>query len=184
MHALRRRGLLDRIAFLGFGLIGGSIALALRDAGCHARLIAWTPAGSGPAEGVRLGFLDEAAPTAAKAIDGAGLVILAGPPLAIVATLRDMAGPMRGALADGATITDVASTKSIIVATAEDLKLPFVGGHPMAGRETSGGAPRPPTCSWTGRGWLPRGGHGDVARRSRRSAGDRGASAPDEDARA
>lgn len=127
-----------RIAFLGFGLIGGSVALALRAAGCTATLAAWSPAGRGPAEGVRLGVLDEAVPTAGEAIEGAGLVILAGPPLAVIATLRDLAGPLRGSLASGATLTDVASTKGLIVASAEDLGLPFVGGHPMAGRETSG----------------------------------------------
>ena len=128
----------ERIAFLGFGLIGGSIALALREAGSAARLAAWTPHGNGPAEGVRRGLLDGAPATAAEALDGAGLVVLAGPPMAILSALEEIAGKWRGALAEGATITDVASTKAVIVATAEDLGLPFVGGHPMAGRETTG----------------------------------------------
>ena len=128
----------DRIAFLGFGLIGGSIALALREAGSRAHLSAWTPAGAGPARGLRGELIDVAAPNAAAAIDGAGLVILAGPPLAILDSLRDLAGVLRPDLAPDATITDVASTKAMIVATAEDLDLPFVGGHPMAGRELNG----------------------------------------------
>lgn len=128
----------DRIAFLGFGLIGGSLALALRGAGCTARLVAWTPGGSGPAEGLRRGLLDATPASAVEALAGAGLVVLAGPPLAIVETLGDLAGPLRVAVADGATITDVASTKAVIAAMAEDLGLPFVGGHPMAGRETTG----------------------------------------------
>ena len=128
----------DRIAFLGFGLIGGSIALALREAGSTSELVAWTPGGSGPRDGVGRGLLDEAASEAPSALDGAGLVILAGPPLTIAGTLNGISGPMRTSLADGATITDVASTKSLIVKAAEDLGLPFVGGHPMAGRETSG----------------------------------------------
>lgn len=128
----------DRIAFLGFGLIGGSLALALREAGSTAQLAAWTPDGNGPAEGVRRGLLDAGPVTAAEALDGAGLVVLAGPPMAILAALGDLAGPLRAALADGVTITDVASTKAVIAATADDLGLPFVGGHPMAGRETTG----------------------------------------------
>ena len=128
----------DRIAFLGFGLIGGSLALALREAGSSARLAAWTPDGTGPAAGLRRGLLDLAAATPGEALDGAGLVVLAGPPLAIVAALGELAGPLHGALSAGATITDVASTKAVISATAEDLGLPFVGGHPMAGRETTG----------------------------------------------
>lgn len=128
----------DRIAFLGFGLIGGSIALALREAGSTAHLVAWTPRGTGPNAGARRGLLDASAATAAEAIDGTMLVILGGPPLAIVQTLRDLAGPLRKTLRKGATVTDVGSTKGLIVATAEDLQLPFVGGHPMAGREASG----------------------------------------------
>jgi prephenate dehydrogenase len=128
----------DRIAFVGFGLIGGSIALALRAAGFTGRLVAWTPAGSGPRAGLGRHVLDAAPAAAAAAIDSAGLVILAGPPLAVIAALDALAGPLRAALAPGATITDVASTKGLIVARSEDLGLPFVGGHPMAGRETTG----------------------------------------------
>jgi len=128
----------ERIAFLGFGLIGGSIALALRESGSTANLAAWTPYGNGPAEGQRRGFLDEAAPSAGAALDGAGLVVLAGPPLIVLGTLADLAGPLRDTLAAEATITDVASTKVLITRNAVASGLPFVGGHPMAGRETSG----------------------------------------------
>jgi prephenate dehydrogenase len=128
----------DRIAFLGFGLIGGSIALALRDAGSTAHLAAWTPDRSGPRAGLERGTLDAAPGTAEAAIRGAQLVILAGPPMAVLAALDGLAGSQHGSLASDVTITDVASTKGLIVARAEDLGLPFVGGHPMAGRETAG----------------------------------------------
>jgi prephenate dehydrogenase len=128
----------SRIAFLGFGLIGGSIALALREAGSASELVAWTPDGTGPAEGRRRRLIDQAAPSAAAALDNAGLVILAGPPLAVLGALTDLAGPLNGALAEGVTITDVASTKTRVVESATARGLPFVGGHPMAGRETSG----------------------------------------------
>lgn len=127
-----------RIAFLGFGLIGGSIALALRDAGSSAELTAWTPVGAGPAEGLRRGLLDSVQSDPAAAIEGAGLVVLAGPPLSVLGALDVLAGPLRPRLADGATITDVASTKGRIVKRGGALGLPFVGGHPMAGREKSG----------------------------------------------
>jgi prephenate dehydrogenase len=128
----------DRIAFVGFGLIGGSVAMALRAAGSTAHLAASSPAGNGPAEGLRLGLLDEAPRNVAALLDGAGLVILAGPPMSVIQHVGHLGGPLRDRLAPGATITDVASTKALIVATAEDARLPFVGGHPMAGRETSG----------------------------------------------
>jgi prephenate dehydrogenase len=128
----------DRIAFLGFGLIGGSIALALREGGYPGRIVAWTPKGSGPAEGLERGILDAAPRKAGDALESAGMVLLAGPPRSVLDHLRHLAGPMRGALQPGVTLSDVASTKALIVATAEDLGIPFVGGHPMAGRETSG----------------------------------------------
>lgn len=128
----------DRIAFIGFGLIGGSIALALRESGHSARLAAWTPNGDGPAGGLRRGLLDVASESTAGALDGAGLVILAGPPLSVISTLGELGGALDSSLADGATITDVASTKRLVVEAAQAQKLRFVGGHPMAGRETSG----------------------------------------------
>ena len=127
-----------RIAFLGFGLIGGSIAKALRRGGRSVDLTAWTPSGIGPAAGARLGVLDRAAATPETAIDGAELIVLAGPPLAVLANLADLAGPWHAQLAPDATITDVASTKGDIVAAASAFGLSFVGGHPMAGREASG----------------------------------------------
>jgi prephenate dehydrogenase len=135
-------GLPDRIAFLGFGLIGGSVAKALRAAstaeGRSVRLVAWTPEGRGPAAGLAAGIVDAVAPTAAAALDGADLVILAAPPLVILDLLADLAGSLHDSLAEGVTITDVASTKAAIVDRAAQLGLPFVGGHPMAGRDESG----------------------------------------------
>lgn len=129
----------ERICFLGLGLIGGSIALALRAAGSRARLVAWTPSLAGPEEALRAGAVDEVAVVPEAAMAGAGLVILAGPPLAVVELLElgAAAGPW-GALAPHAVVTDVASTKTRVVDAASNSGLPFVGGHPMAGRETSG----------------------------------------------
>lgn len=127
-----------RIALLGFGLIGASIAMALREAGSTSNLTAWTPHGDGPGEGVRRGLLASAPGSAEETLDGADLVIMAGPPLAIVAALADRAGGFRNPIEADATVTDVASTKGRIVELAEATQLHFVGGHPMAGREVSG----------------------------------------------
>src|SRR5262249_16434163 len=55
-----------------------------------------------------------------------------------ISLVRDLAGPLGGTLANDAVVTDVTSTKARIVAAAEAGGLRFVGGHPMAGRETSG----------------------------------------------
>lgn len=133
-----------RIAFIGFGLIGGSIAMALRagareaaPGGGRLHLAAWTPDGRGPGRGLSVGLLDAAPPVARAAIAEADLVVLAGPPLAILERLDDLAGEWRDALGE-ALVTDVASTKAAIVDHAASLGLRFVGGHPMAGRDTTG----------------------------------------------
>lgn len=128
----------DRIAFLGFGLIGGSIAAALRAAGVTSRLVAWTPASVGPTEGLRLGLIEEAAATAEEAVEGAGLIVLAGPPLAVLDSIDRLGRPLRLRLRDEVVITDVASTKAVVLERAAAARLSFVGGHPMAGRESSG----------------------------------------------
>jgi prephenate dehydrogenase len=134
-----------RIAFLGLGLIGGSVARALR-AGDEARsgpfhgaaLVAWSPSGAGPRAAAAAGVVNAAADSAEAAVAGADLVILAAPPLEVLGLLDDLAGRLRSSLAPGALLTDVASTKGAIVARAAERGLRFVGGHPMAGRETTG----------------------------------------------
>ncbi len=128
-----------RVAFLGLGLIGGSVARALREAsGTPWVISAWTPSGAGPRAALAAGVADAAPAAAAGAIEGADLVVLAAPPIACLDLLRDLAGPLSPALAADAVVTDVASTKLAIVTQARDLGLRFVGGHPMAGRETAG----------------------------------------------
>jgi prephenate dehydrogenase len=131
------------VTLLGLGLIGGSIAKALaaaRSRGQNVRISAWSPSGDGPRSAFSDGTLDRVASDPSDAIAEADLVVLAGPPLSLVATLAGFGpgGPLEGALGSDTTLTDVASTKRVAVAAAEDAGLRFVGGHPMAGRETSG----------------------------------------------
>lgn len=125
-----------RVALLGFGLIGGSIAAAIRGARTDWTIAAWSPSGAGPAEAKTAGVVDEASRSAREAVAGADLVVLAAPPLACLELLDELS--LSGILAPGAVVTDVASTKSRIVQAADAAGVRFVGGHPMAGRETSG----------------------------------------------
>jgi prephenate dehydrogenase len=135
-----------RVALLGFGLIGGSIARALRVARTGSRVpartgfqvVAWSPSGAGPSAALAEGVLDAAAASPVAAIEGADLIVLAAPPLRCLDLVDGLAGAWRGSLGADATVTDVASTKSAIDRRAEMAGLRFVGGHPMAGRETSG----------------------------------------------
>ncbi len=125
------------VTFLGFGLIGGSVACSLREAGGWTAA-AWSPSGSGPARALEAGTLDAAPPTLARALADADLVVLAAPPTACLSLLDMLAGESRADLAAGAVVTDVASTKTLIMGRAAAHGLRFVGGHPMAGKETSG----------------------------------------------
>ncbi len=125
-----------RVALLGLGLIGGSVARAVHHAGW--RVTAWTPGGAGPRAALEAGAIDVAAGSLGEAVADADLVVLAAPPGACLDLLDALAEDAGSALARGTVVTDVASTKALLVARATALGLPFVGGHPMAGRETSG----------------------------------------------
>jgi prephenate dehydrogenase len=127
-----------KVALLGFGLIGGSIAYALRRNPEDWTIAAWTPTGAGPAIARAEELIDEAADSASRAIQGADLVVIAAPPLAALELIDQLAGPLIVDLAPDALVTDVVSTKSAIVARAQAANVRFVGGHPMAGREVGG----------------------------------------------
>ena len=115
------------IAIVGVGLIGGSFALALRKAGFQGKIIGV----SSPAtvqKALALGVIDEALPLA-EAAAAADLVYLSQPISQILATLD--------VLETDALVTDAGSTKAVICERARKLKR-FVGGHPMAGKESRG----------------------------------------------
>jgi prephenate dehydrogenase len=120
-----------RIAVLGVGLIGGSVALAARER-LEAEVIGWDPAPEAVDTGLERGALHRAASSVADAVDGADAVFCAAPVArlqALVAEALDGAGPE-------CVVTDVGSTKRAVTAAFADPR--FVGGHPLAGAETSG----------------------------------------------
>jgi prephenate dehydrogenase len=113
-------------AVLGTGLIGTSVAIALRTAGWTVR--GYDPDGAALDQASRMEGVDPC-DSVAEAIDGVELVVLAGPVGAIVETLETME--------TDALVTDVAGVKRPVVAAGTRLSR-FVGGHPMAGRESAG----------------------------------------------
>jgi len=128
-----------RVAMLGLGLIGGSVARALALVRPEPpSVVAWSPRGDGPAAAAREGVVSRATRSPEEAIAGADIVILAAPASACLALLDELGGSWRGALTPDTVVTDVASTKGAIVARARTSGVRFVGGHPMAGRETDG----------------------------------------------
>lgn len=151
-----------RLALLGLGLIGGSVVRALRRERSEdpsdpwstgLEIAAWSPSGEGPRRAAAEGVVDLAAGSVETAVAGADVILLAGPPTSVLEWLTTLGGPLRDHLGEDVLLTDVASTKAAIVGRADALGLPFVGGHPMAGRETSGyGAAR--ADLFEGRPWV------------------------------
>ncbi|WP_407520933.1 prephenate/arogenate dehydrogenase family protein [Methylobacterium oryzisoli] len=127
----------DRLAIVGLGLIGSSIARAARANGL-ARTIVAIDRDAGVLERVRaLGIADEATDDVAAGVAGADLVILCVP----VGAVGAVAAAMAGALKAGAIVSDVGSVKGAVVAAVAP-HLPahaaFVPAHPVAGTEQSG----------------------------------------------
>ncbi|HWD65682.1 MAG TPA: prephenate dehydrogenase/arogenate dehydrogenase family protein [Solirubrobacteraceae bacterium] len=120
-----------RIAVVGVGLIGGSIALATREHGLG-RVTAWDASPEALEAALDRGAIDSAADDLAGALDEAEVAFVAVPVGTLPATISEV---LRAAPADCA-VSDVGSTKRAIVAAQEDQR--FVGGHPLAGAETSG----------------------------------------------
>lgn len=140
---------------MGFGLIGGSIARALRSRGEAGEwhVTAWSRTHAPVRRALEDGVVDVAAVTLEEAMQDAELVVLATPPLTCLELIDEIGGTLRGSLPGDATVTDAASTKGRIVARADAMRLPFVGGHPMAGREVSGYAAALPDL-FVGRPWV------------------------------
>lgn len=126
-----------KITIIGLGLIGGSLGLALRRAQVPYEIVGHARHRSTTARARQRGAIDKGADSLPEAVDGAKLVIVATPPAAMEEVFRAMA-PF---LAPGGVVTDTASTKGQVMAWAAELlpaEVHFVGGHPMAGKETSG----------------------------------------------
>ncbi|MBG6088538.1 prephenate dehydrogenase [Actinomadura viridis] len=143
---MAEEGVPGRIVVIGTGLIGTSIALAMRERGSEVLLTDRDAASLRMA--VELGA-GEALPDAAGA-GPADLAVLAVPPAAVAVTLLD--AQKRGL---AAVYTDVASVKAQPLRQAAELGCDlssFVAGHPLAGRERSGPAAARPDL-FLGRPW-------------------------------
>jgi prephenate dehydrogenase len=119
-----------KIAIVGVGLIGGSFALALRRAGLAARFIGVSSPRT-VERALALGVIDDALPLEVAA-EQCDVLYLAQPIAQILETIDGLA-----ALRSGALVTDAGSTKRTIMSRARSLPR-FVGGHPMAGKESRG----------------------------------------------
>jgi prephenate dehydrogenase len=121
-----------RIAVLGVGLIGGSIGLAAR-ARLDAEVAGFDPDTELLERAAELLAIDSARETVAAAVEGADIVFCAAP----VTALPGLAAEALDAAEEDCAVTDVGSVKrELIAALGSDSR--FIGGHPLAGAETSG----------------------------------------------
>jgi prephenate dehydrogenase len=127
----------SRITILGLGLIGGSLAMAIRSRLSDCKITAYDLNRASLDLAKDRGVIDTAAGSIATAVQESECVILCVPVGEVDKTLAAIAPGIRA----GVIVTDVASVKGAIVESATRV-LPagvhFVGGHPMAGREQSG----------------------------------------------
>lgn len=140
---------MTNIAIVGTGLIGASFALALRKAGFTGSIVG-VSSQSALAEALAAQAIDRGAPLA-EAVPQADLVFLSQPIGRILDTLHHL-DPL---LKPGALVTDAGSTKCGIVDLARQLihRAQFLGGHPMAGKETRGASAADPDL-FRGRTWV------------------------------
>ena len=126
----------ERIAVLGLGLLGGSVALATKRAGVATRTLGATRNPDVLAEASRRGVVDDVG-TFEEVVEEAELVVLATPIAAMPDVLRCVAPHLR----EGAIVTDVGSVKGVLAESMPALLPPsvrWVGSHPMAGSHERG----------------------------------------------
>lgn len=127
-----------RVTIVGLGLIGGSIGLALR----QGREPGWEIVGCSRrqetvANALSSGAIERGETNLKNAVKQADFVIIATP----VMTVKKILSEVVLHLPTGCVVTDTASTKAEVMKWAEEILVPtvnFIGGHPMAGRETYG----------------------------------------------
>ena len=127
-----------KITIVGTGLIGTSLALALRQSELRNLELVGTDYDSSARGGAqKRGAFDKVENRLFPSIEGADVVVLATPVMA----MRDLMETIGPKLPENAVVTDVGSSKKTVVEWAAEVlpdRSQFVGGHPMAGRETAG----------------------------------------------
>ncbi len=130
--------MIRRLAIIGVGLIGGSLARALRQAGAVGEVVGCGRGKANLDKAVELGVIDRYSHDVGEAVAGADMIFVAVPLGAMEQTFR----AMQGHLAPDAVITDGGSTKASVVADALKafgaVPSNLVPGHPIAGTEHSG----------------------------------------------
>jgi prephenate dehydrogenase len=127
-----------KLVIFGVGLIGGSVALALKKAGSAPHIVGVGRSEKSLNDALNLGVIDSLEANIGKACSDADLILIAAP----VAQTKAILQSIQPHLQPQTVITDAGSTKSDVLATAREVLgdqcSQFVGGHPIAGAEKSG----------------------------------------------
>ncbi len=128
----------QRLALIGCGLMGGSFALALREAGLVQTIVGFSASDKTRQRAVELKVIDQACNSVAEAVQGADLVLLAVP----VGAMHSSFSAMRDVLQPNTLLMDVGSTKCDVISAAQaalgERISCFVPAHPIAGKEVAG----------------------------------------------
>lgn len=131
---------IDKLVIFGVGLIGGSFALALRNASAVSEVVGFGRSEANLQQAMQLGIIDRVGQDVAREVNDADLVLLATP----VGQMAELMARIAPHLGPRTLITDGGSTKSDVVAAARanlgDRIAQFVPAHPIAGAELSGAA--------------------------------------------
>jgi prephenate dehydrogenase len=129
--------LIQKMCVIGVGLIGGSLALALKEAGLVGEVVGVGRGEENLKTALRLGVVDSYTTDPCAGVENADLIFLATPVLALAGLVQTIAPHLKS----GAIVTDGGSVKQAVIDAVEPV-LPagvhFVPGHPIAGTENSG----------------------------------------------
>lgn len=128
---------MGRIVIIGTGLIGTSLGLAMKKMGLDDTIVGVDIDKGRSRKAKKMGALDIVESSLPNAVSGAGIVFISTP----VCATKEVFNVIGPHLDEGCLITDTGGTKEIVLEWAKE-RLPknvdFVGGHPMAGKESSG----------------------------------------------
>ncbi len=138
MISFEKTLVLKKITIFGVGLIGGSVALALKKAGASTHIVGVGRSEKSLHEALKLNVIDALETNIHAACIDADLILIAAP----VAQTKTILQSIKPYLNSNTVITDAGSTKGDVLATAREILgaqfSQFVGGHPIAGAEKSG----------------------------------------------
>lgn len=128
----------EQLGLIGCGLMGGSFALALKQAGLVKRVVGYSKSPSTTKRARKMGVIDVEAPSALLAVAGADIVLLAVPVAATERTLKSI----KHLITPQMLVMDVGSTKADVVSAARSAlgsRLgSFIPAHPITGKELAG----------------------------------------------